>query len=427
MTNPTPHGQVPEALIDLIDAYAETRHRCGGVYNAKTEAARKAVIEALSGVQALSAAPQPSHVAPEAFLKSVIALCSHRGYSPANIEAWDKDDKWIADLWRQAESMLAASPTPLAPQQAAYKAVPGVPLTRDQIREVFMAHGFTVKEGHTDLKQYVYDAAYALLAMGSAPKAAPGEPSYSEKWDAELGRTAMRFVDRAGDVHPGIDDAETICAEFYKAMSEVIERMPHVQRMTPRKAAPGVGNSGFDHQTAADFLSGKTVSDEAVRKFVQASRWAHDEKAALSAMLLSVRGVLASREAEIALLKKALLEAEAAPQQQAPSAAAADTVVLEAALRAIHQAIDLIGEPDTERLRTVRRVLRGAVIVAEDAGEAATAPQPAPAPVSESIDQLARKLEIIGVVGVVDGHDVVRRESVLEIARRAALAAQGGK
>ena len=29
--------------------------------------------------------------------------------------------------------------------------------------------------------------------------------------DAELGKTAMRFVDRAGDVHPGIDDAETIC------------------------------------------------------------------------------------------------------------------------------------------------------------------------------------------------------------------------
>ena len=25
MTNPTPHGQVPEALIDLIDAYAERR------------------------------------------------------------------------------------------------------------------------------------------------------------------------------------------------------------------------------------------------------------------------------------------------------------------------------------------------------------------------------------------------------------------
>ena len=39
---PTPHGQVPEALIDLIDAYAETRHRYEGFYNAKTEAARHA-------------------------------------------------------------------------------------------------------------------------------------------------------------------------------------------------------------------------------------------------------------------------------------------------------------------------------------------------------------------------------------------------
>ena len=72
--------------------------------------------EALSGVQALSAAP-------EAFLKSVIALCSHRGHSPANIEAWDKDDKWIAGLWRQAESMLAASPTPPVEQQAVSSAV----------------------------------------------------------------------------------------------------------------------------------------------------------------------------------------------------------------------------------------------------------------------------------------------------------------
>ena len=36
-------------------------------------------------------------------------------------------------------------------------------LDRDRIREIFMAHGFTVKEGQTDLKQYVYDAAEALL------------------------------------------------------------------------------------------------------------------------------------------------------------------------------------------------------------------------------------------------------------------------
>lgn len=57
------------------------------------------------------------------------------------------------------------------------------------------------------------------------------ERAYDAYWDAELGRTAMRFVDRAGDVHPGIDDAERICAEFYAAMCAVIDRMPHVQKM----------------------------------------------------------------------------------------------------------------------------------------------------------------------------------------------------
>lgn len=62
----------------------------------------------------------------------------------------------------------------------------------------------------------------------------------------------------------------------------------------------------------------------------------------------------------------------------APAAAPADTVVLEAALCAIHQAIDLIGEPDTERLRTVRRVLRGAVVVAEDSNAPQADSQPAP-------------------------------------------------
>ena len=92
MTKPL-HGQVPEALIDLIDAYAETRHRCGGIYNAKTEAARKAAIEALSGVQALSAAPA--------------------GFVP--VAAFDRLHAHAESL---AARLLAASPTPPAEQQA---------------------------------------------------------------------------------------------------------------------------------------------------------------------------------------------------------------------------------------------------------------------------------------------------------------------
>ena len=59
---------------------------------------------------------------PVEFLRGVIALCTQRGYSPENIEAWSKDDKWVADLWRQAEAALA-TPQPTQTQAGA------VPLT----------------------------------------------------------------------------------------------------------------------------------------------------------------------------------------------------------------------------------------------------------------------------------------------------------
>ena len=90
----------------------------------------------------------------------------------------------------------------------------------------------------------------------------------------------------------------------------------------------GVGNSGFDHKTAADFLTGKNVSDEAMRKFVAASRWAHDDRASLQATLQSVRNELASREAEIALLKTALMNAEEAAPTTQPSPALPDNAIM---------------------------------------------------------------------------------------------------
>ena len=117
MTNPTPHGQVPDTLIDLIDTYAETRHRYGRIHNARTEAARNAVIEALSGVQALSAAP---------------AVDITTAGEMQAFEAWYKQDRVIEGAaakmaakaaWK-ARAMLAASPTPPA-EQATPKAAPG--------------------------------------------------------------------------------------------------------------------------------------------------------------------------------------------------------------------------------------------------------------------------------------------------------------
>lgn len=45
---------------------------------------------------------------------------------------------------------------------------PAPSLTDADIREVFLAHGFTIKEGQTDLKPYVFAAARALLARAEA-------------------------------------------------------------------------------------------------------------------------------------------------------------------------------------------------------------------------------------------------------------------
>ena len=162
MTNPTPHGQVPEALIDLIDAYAETRHRCGGIYNAKTEAARKAVIEALSGVQALSAGPaiNPLEWSAESgptdkIRYNHITAETALGQFSVEWKGWKEEDwpcvylagdyigvasdlggaKMLAEqhIRELVANLLAASPTPPAEQQAAPKAAPGE-LSADSLR-----------------------------------------------------------------------------------------------------------------------------------------------------------------------------------------------------------------------------------------------------------------------------------------------------
>ena len=366
MTNPTPHGQVPEALIDLIDTYAETRHRCGGIYNAKTEAARKAVIEALSGVQALSAAPAIG----DELRDTLVAV------SAAIAEREDRAaQKMICEI-------LAASTTPPAEQQAQ----PG--------------------------------AVYAELP----------QPDSWFHFTAQFWENKLRdFADRT-----------------------------HALRMQAApKAAPGVGNSGFDHQTAADLLSGKTVSDETVRKFVQASRWAHDERAALSATLLAMHGVLTSREAEIALLKKALLEAEAAPQQEAQEpcptcAALARTVMLDQVsfdrkpdCYGIRQITDDEGVEEWEDIRTSPDVAREEAndMMATGRGEIYevvplwTTPQPAPAPLSDDvvkdaaryrwlIDQHWIQTEVDWRLISTHQDSTIRQ---LDAAIDAALAAQGGK
>jgi len=43
-------------------------------------------------------------------------------------------------------------------------------LSDNEIRDIMLANGFTIKDGLTDLKPYVYDAARALLSAASDPR-----------------------------------------------------------------------------------------------------------------------------------------------------------------------------------------------------------------------------------------------------------------
>lgn len=70
----------------------------------------------------------------------------------------------------------------------------------DTIREVFLAHGFTIKAGQTDLKPYVYEAVHALLSKLRAPvadeRAVPlSQYDYQALFDA---------IGKAVKVHPNL-------------------------------------------------------------------------------------------------------------------------------------------------------------------------------------------------------------------------------
>ncbi len=201
---------------------------------------------------------------------------------------------------------------------------------------------------------------------------------------------------------------------------EALERATPPAEQAAPKAAPGVGNSGFDHKTAADFLNGKTVRDEAMRTFVAASRWAHDERAALSATLLAMHGVLTSREAEIALLKKALLEAEAAPQQEAQEPCGWTTGItwrLDTRLQS-EQVIKITRDTQPKYGYTTPIY---------------TAPQPAPAPLSEReafeawIKKDGGDLGTFGTPPNMHYRNSAVNNAWVAWQARAALAAQGGK
>lgn len=68
-------------------------------------------------------------------------------------------------------------------------------LTDEQIRKIFMANGFTVKPGLTDLKAYVYEAARAIESAACADRDA--RIAQLEQRNRDLYEDVRRFKEHA--------------------------------------------------------------------------------------------------------------------------------------------------------------------------------------------------------------------------------------
>ena len=173
-------------MMGLIDTYAETRHRCGGIYNAKTETARKAVIEALSGVQALSAAPA---VEVENLRKALVyvafALHSTPQYMLAQgITLIDGDTVRVSrDGWTVEAS---ANPLHQPPKSQAVESVPVLPDFDTVEQYIYGAcRRYITRDMLEPIHNLIRDAIDSDRAASPTPPAEKPQPHYSRLHDAD--------------------------------------------------------------------------------------------------------------------------------------------------------------------------------------------------------------------------------------------------
>ena len=127
--------------------------------------------------------------------------------------------------WVRSEALRQASTLPDSQARCLLYALAAAP------HQVPVAHGLLRDDGKRlvchEGAPLVRSLPVGPMESGQTPvplylKPIAAELTPSQQLDIDLGRTAMRFVDRAGDPTPGVDPAEKILAGFYQAMSEVI-------------------------------------------------------------------------------------------------------------------------------------------------------------------------------------------------------------
>lgn len=104
------HASAADAVITTL---ADFGGFDGWWDNIDEECRREIVSDIATAIhdQAPTAPVAVPKVPDEKFLHSVVNLCGAYGPTPEYIEDQDEDSKWIADLWRAADKMLAQSPT----------------------------------------------------------------------------------------------------------------------------------------------------------------------------------------------------------------------------------------------------------------------------------------------------------------------------
>lgn len=129
----------------------------------------------------------------------------------------------------------AADARETAVRDAAEAGVECPSLTNDEIRSVFMAHGFTVKQGLDDLKPYVYDAARALAGV-IALKLWESQPPRLAVWFGALpesnGKQNWTAILHRAD-ESMMDGVSIECSEYTDRVRYTADRLRHLIGQLP--------------------------------------------------------------------------------------------------------------------------------------------------------------------------------------------------
>lgn len=133
------------------------------------------------------------------------------------------NERYLTVVYRLPEGASAASllANPQAIASSWQHALAEPPTRKDRLQELVDEQLCTIKALVHGCEKYgLTETTPVLRRLGALEQDLQGTNQRCKRLerDARFATIAFRFVDRAGDTHPGIDEAQTICDEFHAAM-----------------------------------------------------------------------------------------------------------------------------------------------------------------------------------------------------------------